>query len=175
MVPFYRRIESVSLVAHSRSKSSSRAFFKPRVDHWLEFSQSCCDRPTIDFRGRERLRRWREQNRLRRDCDNNNPLFKEGDKIRPFPVIATPYSTAIVTTGLLCPATVNTTGTEVPSVIPPGTTAFTSWARQISTGHHREENSKRWPEGDIRTQNRNWLGTGGKSVFIEMNTLTEGG
>jgi hypothetical protein len=48
-VPFYRRIESVSLVAHSRIKSSSRAFFKPRVDHWLEFSQSCCDRQLSTF------------------------------------------------------------------------------------------------------------------------------
>jgi hypothetical protein len=41
-------------------------------------------------------------------------------------------------------------------------------ARQISTGHHREENSKRWPEGDIRIRNPSLLGTGGKSEFIEM-------
>ena len=39
----------------------------------------------------------------------------------------------------------------------------------------REENSKRWPEEDSRTRNQRWLGTGGKSAFIAMNTQMEGG
>jgi hypothetical protein len=35
------------------------------------------------------------------------------------------HLTAIVTAGLVCPATLNTTGTVSPAAIPDGTTAFT--------------------------------------------------
>ena len=47
--------------------------------------------------------------------------------------------------------------------------------RQVSTGHHRKEISRRWPEEDFKIQNPSWSGTGGKFVSIRMNTRTEGG
>jgi hypothetical protein len=43
------------------------------------------------------------------------------------------HLTAIVTAGLVCPATLNTTGTASPVVIPDGTTAFT-WYSPANPG-----------------------------------------
>src|SRR5271157_948267 len=43
------------------------------------------------------------------------------------------HLTAIVTAGLVCPATLNTTGTASPVVIPLGTTAFT-WYNPANPG-----------------------------------------
>jgi hypothetical protein len=48
-------------------------------------------------------------------------------------------------------------------------------ARQVSTGHHREEISRRWPGEDSKTRTWNELGTGGRSGFTRMNTRMEGG